>query len=72
MLDGCTLPLFRMFFPSGHGRTTVTPVLKLGENDVEKTMFMIRDLNVELRPAQPGNSLAALAQFIELIVGPDV
>lgn len=69
-LDGCTLPLFRTFFPDWKEPPSASPepVLHLDSEALEHIAGRIQHLNTELRGRRPGCSLFGLSLLIEIAV----
>lgn len=69
ILDGYSMPLFRIFFP-GHGKqqNSAKPVAYLEGQNLQETVRMIRRLEDELKNCRPGNLFYSLALFMEILV----
>ena len=69
ILDGYSMPLFRIFFP-GHGKqqNSAKPVAHLEGQNLQETVRMIRRLEDELKNCRPGNLFYSLALFMEILV----
>lgn len=69
ILDGYSMPLFRIFFP-GHGKqqNSAKPVAHLEGQNLQETVRMIRRLEDELKNCWPGNLFYSLALFMEILV----
>ncbi len=69
ILDGYSMPLFRIFFP-GHGKqqNSAKPVAHLEGRNLQETVQMIRRLEDELKNCRPGNLFYSLALFMEILV----
>ncbi len=68
MLDGYSLPLFKIFFPDRGEKVPPEPVIHLKPDDLNDIIEMIRRLENEVRSFRPGNLFASLALFMEIVV----
>ena len=69
MLDGYTLPLFKMIFPDHNDvQSTVEAVAHLERHDLADVVHLLSQLEDELKNFQSGNALLSMAKFIEVVV----
>lgn len=69
-LDGYSLPLFQVFFPSQvltEKQLGVRPVMSLPKDELQKVFLMIKRLEDELKSFKPGNFFLSLALFMEIV-----
>lgn len=70
MLDGYTLPLFRIFFPGSplpDSHSWSEPVTHLTPDALEKILKMVEEFHDEMWNFHPGNLFMSLAHFMRIV-----
>lgn len=70
VLDGYSLPLFKLFFPENPGDVSCSalPLLHLEKDELNKAANIINEMNRELKENRSGNNLLSLALLMQIIV----
>ena len=70
VLDGYSLPLFRLFFPEDPRRVSCSalPLMHLEKDELKKAANIINEMNRELNENRSGNNLLSLALLMQIIV----
>lgn len=68
ILDGYSLPLFKVVFPDRDEKLSPRPVMNLKQDDLEVIVQMVRHLEDEVKSFLPGSSFGSLALFMEVVL----
>lgn len=70
VLDGYSLPLFRLFFPENPRSVSCSalPLMHLEKDELKKAADIINEMNRELNENRSGNNLLSLALLMQIIV----